>query len=439
MMREKDFQYVISKWMASDLPSLVKRNVRLPIKTKPIVSIIGPRRAGKTYIMYQTIKALLENVSKNNILYIDFENERLRNLDANDMRDMLKVFYMLFNPVENEHIYLFLDEIHVVRDWDKWVRRIHDAGKYHIYISGSSSKLLSEEISTTLRGRSIDYVILPFSYTEFLHTRNYHIENVDILGYMEERGRILGLLNEYIEFGGYPEIVLEKDKNIKLRLLRSYYNAIFYRDIIERYSVKSPSLLDTFLRYCLTNHSKYISVSKAYNYIKTLGYKVGKATLIDYLKYAEEAFLLFPVEIYSYFIKDRKQYPRKIYAVDPGIIKALEIDTNMGRLMENIVYIELLRRRLSKHPFQIYYWRDKLQKEVDFLIKRGLNIEELIQVTYASSIDEVSRREIRGLLKAGQELKCRSLRIITWDYEDKRIFDGERIWFTPLWKWLLYE
>ena len=437
MSRENDFKYVVSRWMRSKLPNIISRELNIPLKTNSIVSIIGPRRSGKTYMMYYTISKLTGEIPKNNILYVDFEDERLRNLDARDLNDMLKVFYMLLNPLQDKPKYLFLDEVHAVRDWDKWVRRIYDTREYHIYISGSSSKLLSREISTSLRGRSIDYVIFPFSFREFFKAKKYYAENIELLAYSEERGRILGFLGEYIKYGGYPEVVLEDDIDIKLRLIRSYYNAVFYRDIIERYEVRHPSLLDTFIRYCISNHSKYISISRIYRYLKTLGYKISKAKLIDYMKYVVDVYLLFPVEIFSYSIKDRKQYPRKIYAIDTGLVNALNIDTNMGRLIENIVYIELLRRSMYKNKFQIYYWRDKVQREVDFVIMKGVNVDKLIQVTYASSYDEINRREIRGLLKASQELKCKNLNIITWDYEDTKEYNGLKIIFEPLWKWLL--
>ena len=436
MTRERDFRQVVSRWMGVKLPDMVERDIDIPLDIKSIVSIIGGRRVGKTYMMYHTVKRLEKDKSRNNILYINFEDERLRNLDADDLNDMLKVFYEVAKP-EGGDIYLFLDEVQSVRDWDKWVRRIYDTGKYHVYISGSSSKLLSREISASLRGRSIDYIVFPFSFKEFLRVKKVIIEELDRLSYLEERGRIIGYLNEYMEYGGYPEVVLEEDMDIKIRLLQSYYNAIFYRDVVERYNIRSPSLLDIFLRYCIANHSKYISISKIYNFIKSMGYKVGKATLIDYLRYIEEAFFLFPVEIFSYSIKDRKQYPKKIYIVDTGYIKALDIDTNIGRLMENIVYIDLLRRSEYKNRFQIYYWRDRRQREVDFIIGKGISMSQLIQVTYASGLDEIERREINGLVRAGEELGCKNLTIITWDLHDEITINGRRIALIPLWRWLL--
>ncbi|MEM3166679.1 MAG: AAA family ATPase [Candidatus Methanomethylicia archaeon] len=166
-MREEDFKIVLSEWYVKILPKLIERELKIPLDTNMIISIIGPRQAGKTYRMYQLIREVSNNVPRSNILYIDFEHERLRNLDANHLEDMMKIFYQIFSPIDDEPIYLFLDEIQNVRDWDKWVRRIYNSNRFKIFISGSSSKLSSREIATTLRGRSIDYVILPFSFREF--------------------------------------------------------------------------------------------------------------------------------------------------------------------------------------------------------------------------------------------------------------------------------
>jgi len=437
MTREMDFQVVISEWLQSKLPDLIERNIDIPLHPKSIVSLIGGRRVGKTYLMYQLIKRLQKDIDRSNILYVNFEHDRLRNLDASDLDEMLKVFYMLSKPREENRIYLFLDEIHVVRDWDRWVRKIFDERLYHIFISGSSSKLLSREIATSLRGRSIDFIIFPFSFKEYLSTIGFSESISEFTPYIKERGKIIGYLKEYLEFGGYPEVVLEKDVDMKVRLLRSYYEAVFYKDILERYNISSPSLMDIFLRYCIDSHSKYVSISKVYKYLKTLGYKVGKATLFDFLRYANEAFIIFPVEIYSYSIRDRKQYPRKIYILDTGMIKALNIDTSIGRLMENAVFIELMRRSEYMKNFEVFYWKDFRQREVDFIIKRGIKVEELIQVSYASGLDEINRREINGLVKAAEELGCKKLSIITWDLTDEIEKEGYKIRLVPIWMWLL--
>ncbi|MEM0083888.1 MAG: ATP-binding protein [Candidatus Methanomethylicia archaeon] len=352
---------------------------------------------------------------------------------------MMKIFYQIFSPIDDEPIYLFLDEIQNVRDWDKWVRRIYNSNRFKIFISGSSSKLSSREIATTLRGRSIDYVILPFSFREFLKARNFEIKDINVISYLEERGRILRLLDEYVRFGGYPKVVLSEDYELKNKILKTYYETIFYRDLIERYKV-DPILMDNFLRYVIKCFTNKISISKIHNFLKSIGLKCSKNTLIKFLKYAEEIFLLIPMEIFSYNIKDRKQYPKKIHVIDNGIIRALypEVEEEYGKLMENTVAIELIRRIGDVRD--ISYWKEYGKRdgnEVDFVIRSGSYVKEVIQVTYANSKSEIHNREIKSLMKASKELNCKNLKIITWDYEGKINVENIEIKCIPLWKWLI--
>lgn len=439
-MREEDFRIVISEWRANKLPSLVDREIKIPLKPTMIVAIVGPRQAGKTFRIFQLVKELSGMVPRENMLYLNFEHERLRNLDANDLETMMKVFYQLFSPKEEKPIYLFLDEIQNVRDWDKWLRRTYEKGKFKIFISGSSSKLSSREIATALRGRSVDFPIFPFSFTEFLKAKRVEIKNVEVLGYLEERGRVLRLTEEFVKLGGYPKVVLTEEIDIKERILKTYYETVFYKDLVERYRV-DPVLMDSFLRYAVNCFAKQISVSKIYNYLKTLGLKCSKSTLISFLRYSEEVFFLFPLEVFSYSIKKRKQYPRKLYVADNGIIRAIypEAERNFGRLMENSVAVELMRRR-GIEGFEISYWKEYGKRngcEVDFVIREGIDVTKLIQVTYANSRGDIEKREVESLIKASRELKCKNLLIITWDYEDGVEAEGETIKCLPLWKWLL--
>ncbi|MEM3785897.1 MAG: ATP-binding protein [Nitrososphaeria archaeon] len=437
-MREEDFKIVLSEWKVRELPELVERELKIPLNPIMIIAIIGPRQAGKTFRMFQLIKELLKDIPKDNILYVNFEHERLRRLDANNLEDMMKIFYQTFSPREQTPIYLLLDEIQNVIDWDKWLRRIYDTGKFRIFISGSSSKLSSKEIATALRGRCIDFTVFPFNFREFLKAKKVALEDVTVLGHLEERGKVLKFAEEFVRFGGYPKVVLTEDYELKEMILKTYYETIFYKDLVERYRV-DPIVLDTFLRYAVSCFAKQVSVSKIYNFLKSLGLKCGKATLINFLKYAEEVFFLFPFEIYSYSIKKRTQYPKKLYVVDNGIARILFPDSikSIGRLMENCVAIELLRR-VGKN--NISYWKEygkRDEMEVDFVIRDGLVVKELIQVTYAYGKDDIDKREIKALIKASEELRCNNLSIVTWDYDGKLEVDNAKIKCIPLWKWLL--
>ena len=443
MNRKDDFKIVLREWKDRELPEIIERDIQIPLKLNQIAALAGPRRAGKTYQIYDLIKILMKKgLTKDNILYINFEHERLKNLNAKDLKDMLEVFYEFFNP--KGKIYLFLDEIQNIDDWDLWLRKIQESKEFYLYISGSSSKLLSKEITTKLSGRSIDFIIFPFSFKEFLNAKGFKIKDIESFRYSEKFGRLLGLLEEYILYGKYPEVVLEERKEIKIKILQSYYNTIFYKDLVERFKIDNLSLLDVFLKYNLKNISKYLSISKTYNYLKSAGYKCSKQTLLNYLKYATEVFFLFPVEIFSYSLKNKGQYPKKVYVIDNGIVNAIypEIKIETGKLMEHLVATELVRESELFNKFEIYYWKEYGRqdgREIDFVIKEGLKVKQLIQVTYASARDEIEKRELRALVKASELLKCKNLLVITWDYEAEEEFKGRKIKFMPLWWWLLKD
>ena len=440
MRREEDFRAVIAQWVDFTLPELLSRDIEVPLDGDLIITIVGGRRTGKTYLIFQLIKHLLLNLDKRNVLYVNFEHERLRYLDARDLEDLLKVYYELMLPDDKKPIFLFLDEIQNVSDWELWVRRVFDQRKFRLFLSGSSSKLLAKEIATSLRGRALSRIVTPFSFQEFLTANGVKIreEKLELLQHLEERGKIIGYLDEYMKFGGYPEVVLQAENRIKEELLLSYFQAIFYRDLVERYSIRNAKALDFFLKYALANFSKYASVSKSYNYLKSLGVQVSKRTLLNLQKFAEDVFFLFFVEIYSYGIKRREQYPKKVYCIDPGILNVFtpRFSDNFGRLMENLVFIDLKRRQFERQLVEVYYFKSN-DKETDFVLKEGVDVKQLIQVTYASDLEEIERREFDGIIKACMELKCDNLLIITWDYGGEEVYKGHRIQFVPLWLWLL--
>ena len=437
-MRREDFKAVLVWWKRLRLPDTVSRELALPMSSTQVISVVGVRRCGKTYLLLDTIKQLLKGLEKDNIVYVNFEHERLRNLDAGDLGELLVAHREIFEPNDAKPAHLFLDEIQNVRDWDKWVRRVYDEKKFSIFITGSSSKLLSREIATSLRGRCLSFTLYPFSFAEFLRAKNYSVENIAEIQYSEEKGRMLKLLREYMEFGGFPEVVLSPDEETKYKLLSSYFETIFYKDIAERYKVKNLALLDNFLRYAINNYSSYLSLTKTEKYFKSTGIKCSKKTLANCLRYSETVFLLFPLEIFSYKIKDRMQYPKKIYCVDTGIINrfAAKFSENLGRLTENVAYLEL-RRRFEAPRHEIFYWKDHQQREVDFVIKEGLRVKQLLQVCWDPTDEKTKKREIGGLVKAMEEFKLNKGLVLTGDHEGEETVKKKRIVYKPLWKWLL--
>ncbi len=434
MKRLEDFKFVISNWMTHKIPYVMERYIKLPADTSMIVSVTGPRRAGKTFLLYDTILKLEKFVPVENILYINFEHERLRNLDANDLSDIIVAYYEVSRNNKEFPVYLFLDEIQTVKDWHKWINRIYESKNFRIYISGSSSKLLSRELSTELRGRSVDYLLLPLSFQEFLMFNKIQVDtdNINFLIYNEKHGELNKFLMEYIKYGGFPEVILNPD--LRDKILISYIQTIIIKDVGERFKIE-PSVLSNFFDYAINLYSKYISGGKIYNYLKTLNYKISREFPLNLIEYFKEVFALFEVEINSRSFKSGKQSPRKLYIVDSGIIYMKNSKLEYGRLMENCIFLELYRRSVATTKFKINYWKEYGKsdgKEVDFVLKYMDGSRELINVTYAMSHDDIKPRGIDSLFKAEKDLGISRLTVITWDY-----FEKGKINFIPLWYWLV--
>jgi len=431
------FRKVISEWFIENVPEAHKRDIDVSIDSNQIITIIGPRRSGKTYFLYYLINKLLKTEPKNNILYINFEDERLMNVTISDLDNIIPLFIELANPSKDKKIYLFFDEIQNIKFWEKYIRRIYDTSKYKIFISGSSSKLLSREISTSLRGRNIEYTIMPLSFQEYLEFKGIKYSN--LAGYTDQRGYILSELNNYFKYGGYPEVALEKNDKNKLMILKSYYNTIFSMDMAEHFNISEVNVLDAFMKYSVSIYSKYFSISKIYNTFKSMGYRISKNKLLEFLYDSREIFFLFSLNIYTRSENKKMSYNKKIYSVDQGIIYALKNEMSVSRLMENIVFLEL-NHRCIENNLDISYWKEYGKangKEVDFVVSDSLKILELIQVTYTSALSEIEKREISALLSAAKYFESHKLLVITWDFKGIITENNEKIIFIPLWEWLL--
>lgn len=422
---------IFSSWLAREIPELVEREYSTDLSNH-VTAIIGPRRAGKTYFMFQIAKKLVEKgFPRENIAFVDFEDVRFQTLKPGDYSTFVKTLHEIFVEKDGK-IILLLDEVQNLSDWEKWVRTLHNSQNYYIFVSGSSSKLSSREVSTELRGRYVSKLILPLSFKEFLKFKNVEPR---YLKAPEVKGKLLQKLKEFMEFGGFPEVV-SRDYG-KIELLRTYKETIFYRDVVERFRVRDVSSLDTFVKILMESFGKYVSISKTCNYFRSLGLRKSKKTIANYLKYLETAFFLFPVEKFGYKIKERVMQPKKIYPVDLGFYRLTpRFSVDYGVLMESLVAIELFKRSFYEGT-EFYYWKDYQGREVDFIVKDGLSVKQLIQVTYASDRNELKGREVDALIKASADLRCKKLLVLTWDYEDEEEKDGKTIRYVPLYKWLL--
>lgn len=433
MMHNKEkILYILNEWFEEELPQYTERIFPYDLVDSGLITVLaGVRRSGKTYLLYQIADRLRKSVPAENIVYVNLEDDRLYPLTGTEIADILTVYRQTFKPSESHKIYLLLDEVQNIPCWERILRRLYDRERnVKIIITGSNAHLLSSEIASSLRGRTLTHTVYPFSFKEFLTVRNISYEG-DRLRLSKKKDAVLRHLKEYIEYGGFPQVVFEKTKT---GLLREYYRSIMYRDIIERHSIRNITLFENFLKLTVQNMSSRFSVGKTADVLKSVGFKVSKNTLIDYMRFIENAFLAFETPVFSYKVKDQLQHPRKVYLIDTGLRNAVSFrfTEDTGRLIENIAFVELLRR----YDRNIYYWKD-LQGEVDFVVRNEFQVSQLIQVCWSMEDEKTYKREVNALAKAMKEFKLQSGLILTEDaYEDK-IIDGFSVQLRPLWLWLL--
>ncbi len=426
---------LLHEWKEKHIPQTLNRGYDFSAfltEPKKISVMSGFRRTGKTYLIYQYITQLLKIYDREEVVYLNFEDERVPKTI-----EFLTNLIPTIREVHGRKLrILFLDEVQAIDGWGSWLRRIYDSEDFFLFVTGSSSKLSTKEIPTELRGRSLNKEVLPLSFREFLSFKEYVVDEDSVLYSSHKRAEMFNLTEEFITFGGLPEIVLSS-KERKTEILQNYYATVVQKDIVERFSVRNEEGLKTVLRL-LVNSSAY-SLTKLYNILKTTQTSIGKTTLLNYVSYAHTAYFLHSVPIFSRKIKDHLHYPRKVYLVDTGFLKALALrfSDKVGQLYENTVFIELLRRK--KFNQDIYYYRSQEKEEVDFVIQEGERTTQLIQVCHTIADFDTKKRETRALIKASKELNCDNVLIITSDKQGSEEMKGKMIVYLPLWKWLLEE
>ena len=432
-MKKEMLKRLIVEFHESELPELIERKIiDVDLETKKIVSIIGPRRCGKTYYLFYLMKKLIQQgIDKTRILYVNFEDERILPFSVKDFDLIIEAYFELYPENKEKEIYAFFDEVQNVNGWEVAVRRIYDREKMKIFVTGSSSKLLSKEIATALRGRTITYELQPFSFLEILAARG--VEITPHLPYSGKRFYVKKILSDYMKFGGFPEVVLESNENTKIRILQEYLNTIFFRDLVERYSVRNTVLLRELIRFLVSNISKYFSISKFYRLARQ-NFKVTKRTILNYCSYLEDVRLILFVKKFG-TVKEQIVSPRKIYCIDVGFKSAIGFSTSedFGRIAENLVFLKLREKQLKDPLVEVYYWKKRY--EVDFVVRKGRNVEELVQVCW--DVEKAKDREVKGLLEASKYFGIKRGTVITGEFEGEEVVEGIKIEYVPLWKWLL--
>jgi len=392
-------------------------------KTGQIVTIMGVRRAGKSTLMLQHIKSLIEggSATPNSTLYVNLEDPRWGELTLELLQTIWQAYLEWLDPKERP--FVFLDEVHLVPGWEKFARALHERKEATLFISGSSSKLLSREFGSTLTGRHVGMAVYPLDFREFLVFKGVDLPPKLELVPARQRAGITRLLREYLEWGGFPQVVLASRK--KREMLAGYFDDVIGRDIVERYGIRKPDKLRALARYYLTNIASPITFNRIRRF---LGIPLDTVERFSY--YLTYPYVVFFVKKFSYSLKEQEVNPRKVYCIDTGLRNtvSLRLSEDMGKLYENVVFLHLVRQGR-----EVFYWKDK--GECDFLVRGGRAPEEAIQVCHTLT-EEVKDREVRGLVEAMEEFNLKSGLVITQDYQGKEQHKGKTVRFVPLWKWL---
>ena len=382
------------------LKGLVMRDAQFPDAPNKIKVAIGMRRAGKTYFVYQHIlKLIKQGISKTCLLYINFEDDRLLPLDSQKLAKLVDAFYSLYPENHDKKCYLFFDEIQNVDNWPLVIRRLHDSKNVEIFLTGSSAKLLSKEISTSLRGRSLAIEIWPYSFKEFMRAKKITIDQS--LFDKKTQDQLVQVFQQYLSEGGFPEVT-SYTSDIRQQTLQDYLDVVIYRDIIERHQVKNPTLIKYMILSMIRNAGKPFALNKFYNDAKSQGYHIGKDILYEYAEHIEDAYLAFFVSLHDNSIRKVQTNPKKLYAIDPGMARALTLDYNndLGRLFENVVYLDL--KRLG---CKINYYLTSERYEIDFLTQTADGHKKFFQAVWHMDDKNTLEREQRALQAGMNELK----------------------------------
>jgi hypothetical protein len=388
------------------------------------VSLIGPRRSGKSTIMNQLIRRLIaQGVPRQNTLYVNYEDPRFFGELTPEFMNRLFDAYLTFLKPEGKR-YLFLDEVQNVRGWERFVRQMIDQGERQIFITGSSSKLLSRELGTLLTGRHLDTAIYPLNFSEFLSFGGtVYGDRLDMIRQKED---IRGKIREFIQWGGFPAVVLGMNKQ---EILLGYAGDILTRDIVERFSIAKVDNLRTLCKYYMTNVASLIS----YNSIKSF-LNMPVDTIERWSDYLHQAFLFFFVRRFSYSLKEQEKNLRKVYCIDTGIRNAVSFrfTEDLGKLMENLVFLKFIHSGAD-----VFYWKDAQGYEVDFVTMEQGKIRDICQVSYDVSEAKTKQREVRSLLRALTFFNLKEGMVVTEDLESEESVNGYLIRYVPLWKFLL--
>jgi len=426
-MRKELIKILITDFHEGSVPVAKLRLLEIPVNSKKIIALTGVRRSGKTYQLYNVITRLIkQKIKLRNILYFNFEDERI---DKNSfiLNNIIESYQELYPEINLGDCYFLFDEIQNINGWEKFTRRIYEQISKNIFITGSNSKLLSREISTSLRGRSINFEIFPLSFEEYLNFSDIEIN----LNSTKSVSAIINIFEKFLSSGGFPELIWI-DSEIKNKILQEYFNVMIFRDLIERYDIKQTAILKYFCKRVIGNSSKEFSVNKIYNEIKSQGYKISKDTIYQFQTYVESIYLAFFLSRYSPSIVKQEFSKKKVYSIDTGLAGSIDAAflKSKGSVLENLVFLELI-----KSGKKVTYYSNNF--ECDFLLIENERVCGAIQVCFDINDTDTKKREEKSLIYACKEFKLKRGLILTMYDEQKYILDGIDIEIMPAYKYIL--
>ncbi len=427
MKKKEQIKQIIRDFHLSGDFDVKPRTLQPPLDTQKIITLVGVRRCGKTSILYDRINTLSQTMDKTKILFLNFEDERL-DLQVDELDLVLQSYRELYPEHRLEECYFFFDEIQNIDGWEKFIRRVYDTVSKHIFITGSNSKLLSTDIATSLRGRTLSYEVFPLSFAEYLAFKDiavdvYSSKSLAFIKHAQEA---------FLRDGAFPE-TLFLEKQYIIPTLQEYFNVMLYKDLAERYNITNIVALKFFLKRVIASSTKQISINKIYNELKSSGIKIGKNTLYDFLDYVQNIYLSLTLHRYDPSLANKELGEKKVYSIDIGLNNATEFkfSDDIGKSLENAVFLEIRRGKRD-----VFYYRDA-KSECDFVIKENNKIAQVIQVAYDISNADTKKRELKGLISACKKFHLDRGVIVTYDSEDEFMEEGIMIEVIPFYKWVL--
>lgn len=435
-MNKNEFKILMEDFWSRDIPKFTPRELKTVFIEGSALSIVGPRRAGKTFRTYQLINELLDSKKDiRSICRVQFNDHRFANIKREELHLIDEVYYEL-NPLRRSKsdVYFIFDEIHRIDGWEDYILYLLDRPNHKVVVTGSTSKLLKGNIATQLRGKNFSTTLLPFSFREFV--THYYSASILESKTSSDRDVLRNMFHRYIEQGGFPGL-LNLDKDFHVELLQNYWDTMLFRDIIEAHSDERINVLtfSAFAQAIIARIACPVTINKLKNNLKELGLKFSSNAFYNFIKYLEEAFVMFPVYIYSKSDAIRNRNPMKFYCVDWALASSITPGgcTDITRQFENMVFIELKRR-----GYIVSYYKTRKDYEIDFIATSQKSKETiLIQVAYSIKSKEVFERETRGIAETCDYLKISNAYIITADEESELKLEKRIVKVVPYWKWAI--